>query len=403
MKILVFSSLFPNALDPWHGIFVLERLRHLRRRHGVDAVIVAPVPYFPRVGGFGRWSRLARIPLAETIDGFTVHHPRYLVTPRVGMSLYPVWMALGTRSLVKRLTRETGAELVDAHYVYPDGVAAALVARWVKLPVVVTARGTDINLLPRYRVPRSWVRWVLGRADGLAAVCTALGQAMEELGAPSGRVRILRNGVDLDKFRPLERGAARRAIGVAEGGKHLLSVGHLIERKGHHLVIEAVSRMARRDVQLLIVGRGPEEGRLRSLVAARSLQGRVTLEGSVPHERLATFYSAADLLVLASSREGWANVLLEAMACGTPVVATRIWGTPEVVANEHVGRLVEHRDAESLAAVLEAALVTPWDRGRIRAHAEAHSWDATADGQMRLFAEALARSQGRREGQTIQE
>lgn len=389
MRILNFSTLFPNATRPNHGIFVENRLRHLVRSGEVSAEVVAPVPFFPfKAELFGQYADFARVPQEETRHGLTIHHPRYLLIPKVGMSVAPRLMVNALRPIMENLVRDKGPfDLIDAHYAYPDGVAAAELGRHLGLPVVVTARGTDINLIPQYPGPRAQILRALGQIDGLITVCQALMDAVEDLVPPGfqlPRQRVLRNGVDLATFRPADREAAREALGLT--GPTLLSVGHLIERKGHHLVIEALTHLPS-DTGLLIAGDGPERKALEERAGELGLQDRVTFLGSRPHDRLFEVYSAADILVLASSREGWPNVLLEAMACGTPVVATDVWGSGEVVQAPEAGVVVPSRTAEALANGAASLLQVPPDRAATRTYAEGFSWDATTKGQIDLFRE----------------
>ncbi len=389
MKILTFTTLYPSSARPNHGVFVENRLRHLLASGGMESKVVAPVPWFPsRHPRFGEYARFAATPQQEVRHGIEVMHPRYFLPPKIGMNLAPHSLARATHGLLRELQRDFPYQLIDAHYFYPDGVAAAMLGRRLGVPVVITARGTDLNLIPRYPRPRRLIQWAASEAAGLITVCQALKDVLVELGVPAGKVRVLRNGVDLVRFRPPEdRGALRRRLGLE--GPVLLSVGHLIERKGHDLVIRALSELPA-EICLMIAGDGPERPRLEVLIRERGLEGRVRLLGALPHETLRDWYGAADCLVLASSREGWANVLLEAMACGTPVVATRVWGTPEVVAAPEAGRLCE-RDPQSIAREVAALLAAPPERAATRRYAEGFSWEATSTGQKSLFQEILAR------------
>ncbi len=393
MRIVVFSTLFPNSCDPTHGSFVLERLRHLTARHRVEAVVVAPVPWFPNVRGFGRWSRMGAVPREETIEGLQVFHPRYLVVPKVGMSLVPLTLALGCRRLLARL-KKRGFDVLDAHYLYPDGVAAALLAGQLRSPFVVTGRGSDVYLLPKYRLARLWIGWALRKAQARAAVSRSLAERMSALAGGRLDVAFLRNGVDLELFRPIDRLEARRTLGLPEGSRLVASVGHLIERKGHHHAIGALARLHRsgsRDVSLVIVGDGPWKAKLQRLARAEGIEGSVVFLGKLAHREVAPLFAAVDLLLLASHTEGWANVLLEALACGTPVVATDLPGTREVMASGEVGILVSEPGPEACAAALGEALAREWNASAIRAYAEGFSWNGTSDGQMAMFGEALRR------------
>jgi teichuronic acid biosynthesis glycosyltransferase TuaC len=386
IRALTFTTLYPNPAQASHGVFVENRLRHLLAGGRVASRVVAPVPWFPLAGArFGRYGAYARVPRVERRHGIEVRHPRYLVLPKLGMSAAPGLLFAASLAALRAARDEF--DIIDAHYFYPDGVAAALLGRCLGKPVVITARGTDVNLIPRYRLPRAMILWAARQAAGIVTVSRALKDALVELGVPAERIRVLRNGVDLALFRPHDRAAARATLGLQ--GPTLLSVGLLIERKGHDLVIGALPRLP--GFGLLIAGEGPERAALEALAARLGVADRVRFLGSVPHDELPRLYSAADALVLASSREGWANVLLEALACGTPVVASPIWGNPEVVAQPDAGILMTERSAAGVAEAVGRLFRTLPDRERTRRYAEDFSWEETTDGQVRLFEEILGR------------
>ena len=387
IRLLTFTTLYPSARRPSHGIFVENRVRHLVGSGKATAKVVSPVPYVPALRGIpARYRVLSDVPSREERVGLEVHHPRYFLLPKISMSAAPLSLYIAARRCLSTLLT-TGYEfdLIDAHYFYPDGVAAILLGRHFRKPVTITARGSDINILSQYRLPRGMIRWAANRADGIITVCEALKASLLSLGADADKIRVLRNGVDLAKFRPGDRAAARARLGFS--GTMLLSVGNLIPLKGHDVAIDALAHLP--EARLAIVGDGPEHARLRAHARRIGVAERVRFFGRVPHEELPDIYRAADVLLLMSSNEGLANVLLEAMACGTPVVATAAGGTPEVVTTAVAGELVHARTANAVVQAIARLLHRQPDPQAVRSYAESFGWDATTNGQLGLFGEIL--------------
>jgi teichuronic acid biosynthesis glycosyltransferase TuaC len=397
IKTLLFSTLYPSSIRPSHGIFVETRLRHLLSSGEVQTRVVAPVPWFPSTHDrFGRWAKMARTPQYERRNGVEVWHPRYPLPPKIGTSVAPLSLALGARKTVARLLAEGDFDLFDAHYYYPDGAAAALLSRWFDKPFVITARGTDLNLMPEFAIPRRWIKWTKSQAAASAFVCQALRKPLEEIGGSQGRECVLRNGVDLELFQRHDPQASRTRLGIP-AGRWLVSVGHLVPRKGHDIVIESLALLPS-DTKLAIVGDGPERKRLERLAQSLGLTERVWMAGAKPQAELPFWYSAAEALILCSTREGWPNVLLEAMACGTPVVATAVWGTPEVVSTPVVGRLIEDRTPAGLARAVLDLISSPKQPEAVRRYATSFSWQETTKGQIDLFREVLDSERNARRG-----
>ena len=383
LKLLTFSTLYPNDMQPNHGIFVENRLCHLVASGEVTSTVVAPVPWFPSPSPrFGDWAKYASVAQHEIRHGIVVHHPRYPVVPRFGMSVAPYLLYWAALRSIQRLPVEVRCvDAIDAHYVYPDGVAAVWIGQRLGIPVVITARGTDVSLIPQYALPRRLIRRAIAGTAALIGVSAAIRAALVELGAPPDKVTVLRNGVDTALFRPVDRDKTRAALGLVR--PTLISVGLLIDRKGHHRVIEAMTQLPEMD--LIIVGEGPERSRLSALIERLGLTNRVRLLGARPHAELPMLYGAADALVLASSREGWANVLLESMACGTPVVASNIWGNPEVVQAPEAGVIAQENTQDGIASAVRSLFAHRPERAMTRAYAERFSWDETTAGQIALF------------------
>lgn len=393
LRLLTFTTLYPHAGLPTQGVFVENRLRHLVGTGRATSTVLAPVPWFPsRHPRFGAWSRFAEAEAEEERHGLRVLHPRYAVIPKLGMNIAPAALyATAVRAIRRLLQQGLVVDAIDAHYLYPDGVVAVALGRRFGLPVVITARGSDVTQLPKFASPGRMIRGAMLAADAIISVSAELKRAMVALGAETDRITVLRNGVDLVQFRPPDGDAGRAALRTELGieGPTLLSVGHLIERKGHHHVITALKDLP--GWRLIIVGEGPKRARLENLAARLGVGDRVRLTGPLPHAELPRYYGAADLLVLASNREGWANVLLESMACGTPVVASDIPGNPEVVQRREAGLVVGRNTARGFADGVLAMWADMPARAAVRAYAEGFSWEATSEGQLAVFARARAR------------
>ncbi len=385
LKTLLFSTLYPSSVRPAHGIFVETRLRELLKSGRVETQVVAPVPWFPinhRI--FGSYAKMAATPRFEERNGIRVHHPRYLLPPKVGQNIAPHILAAGALPTIRRLMSEGfDFDVIDAHFYYPDGVAASIIAEKLGKPFVCTARGSDINLYKQSPKPNRMLRGAIAKAAANIGVCADLVEQMIELGADPETSLAIRNGVDLQRFFPVDRREARKTLGIGHEGLLLLSVGNLVELKGHHLIIQMLAELP--DAKLAIVGSGPMQSQLQTLVASLGLTAQVVFAGQQPNETLKNWFSAADALILASSREGWANVLLESMACGTPVVATKVNGTPEVVAAPEAGRLADVRDVAHLKRALQSLLADYPARANVRRYAEKFSWDETTRQQIELF------------------
>ena len=394
IRALVFTTLYPNAAQPNHGVFVENRLRQTIALGGVEATVVAPVPFFPVSHRFfGRYSAFARAPRHEVRHGIEVWHPRYAVIPKVGAAWTPATLFRAALGFVQRL-RAAGKrfDVIDAHYAYPDGVAAARLGRALRLPVVITGRGSDLTLIPQDPVARRRILWAADEAVAMVTVCEDLRRRLIALGAPAERTMVMRNGVDLELFQPRDRTAARAALGM--DGFTWLCVGGLVPLKGHSLVLEALAQIP--DCKLVIAGDGPCRGALESQARHLGVLNRVRFLGELAHADLPDLYAAADVLLLASSREGWPNVLLEAMACGTPVVATDVNGVGEIVRSRAAGLLMPERTPQCLVETLEQLRADMPARAHTRHYAAAFGWASIGRANTALLQAAAAAGFDRR-------
>lgn len=379
LRILSLSCVYPNPADPSLGTFVRARIQAMAR--GAEVRFIAPLlpfDYAKRV-----WK--AAVPRRRRDGRVEVLHPRWLYVPGTG-ALTALLLAAQMLPLVLRLRRQFDFQVIDAHFGYPDGIAAALLARATGRPFTVTLRGAEL-LHARYRLRRLLMRWALTRASRVIAVSEELRRFALGLGVDAARSCVIANGLDGAIFYPRDRAAARRKHGLAIEGKYILTAGHLIELKGHHRVVAALKQLHAQGIpaKLLIAGGRPGAGlpgyeaQIRQAIADCGLQDSVRLLGHVSAETLAELMAAVDVFCLASAREGWPNVVQEALGCGTPVVATRVGAVPEMLPEDSLGFIVPPGDVEALAEALHQALARAWDHAAIAAWARHRSWDQVAD------------------------
>jgi glycosyltransferase involved in cell wall biosynthesis len=438
-------------VQPTAGLFIRERMFRVGRQ--LPLVVISPRPWFPGQGLIRLFRPHYRPlpPRHETQSGFEVHFPRFLAIPGLFRGLDSLFMALGCYFTVRRLMAR-GHNLIDAHFAYPDGHAALKLGRWLGLPVTVTLRGTEVPqsrnpaLVPK-------LREVFRDADRIITVSDSLRRLALSLGLPEERGQVVGNGVDADKFAPVPRAEARARVNQliaaarsdmtknpgqakpgpltlpsptgrgqnppphpsgedwGEGGgrsgrpsglpenfhlresesaKVLVTVGGLVERKGFHRVIACLPELlkAHPDLHYLVVG-GPCPEALKDQAAALGLGDRVHFLGPIQPDDLKWPLSASDVFVLSTRNEGWANVILEAMACGLPVVATDVGGNREVVCRAELGEIVPFDDQAALTGALNRALDREWNRLRIRAYAEENSWDHRVETLVEMFSRTL--------------
>ena len=308
-----------------------------------------------------------------------MHHPRYFLIPKISMAWQGASEFAGCLTCVKAIHRRWKIDCVDAHYVYPDGMAAVLLGRYLGVPVIVSARGTDINLLPKFWLVRRMIQWTLAQAAAVIAVSEALKEAMVGLGIEPGKIAVVPNGVDPARFQRVPTREARERIGLPLDRLILVSVGTLIPSKGHESIIRALGQPENRQQKwlLYILGEGHHRAHLERVAEELGLRERIHFVGKRPNQELQFWFSAATLSCLASSREGWPNVVTESLACGTPVVATRVGGIPEILHSEELGILVE-QTVDSIAEGLNRAMCTNWNRERISLQARERTWRTVA-------------------------
>lgn len=396
IRLLTFTNLYPDPVRPRHGIFVEHRLRKLVATGKVEAQVVCPVPWcpFPVNKKYPQY-RVRDIPMRDVRDGIVVHRPRYWVVPGVTSAINPWSMARVGMAMIKNIVHEGyDFDVIDAQYVYPDGIAGALIAEKLGKPVTFTARGSDVNVALLQGIPTRWFRYVQQRVAAFIGVSEALKNGLINAGADPLRVHVIRNGVDLELFSERDRLHVKQRLQINK--KTILSVGNLINEKGHHLVIKAMTQLPQ--VELVIIGSGTQLQFLQSLATQLNVADRIRWVSHVNQSELAEFYSAAEVTVLASSGEGMPNVLLESLACGTPVVATDVGGSAEIVADVAAGLLIQERSATAIAKAVKKLLDYPLERAATRAYAQRFSWHDPIAQQVDLLEQVMAEHKLKRAG-----
>lgn len=384
MRVLIVTKIFPNSAEPLSSPFNRQQFVALSRYCNVE--VLATIPWFPGAGAFRRWSsaaNLSSVPSSESIDGLEVRHPRVMYIPKVGHAVSgPMYAA----SLAATTMQYRGrVDVVLGSWAYPDGFAAVLVADLLGVPAVIKLHGSDMNVVARWPGPRRCLKWALPRAERVVAVSGPLREAALALGVSPERIDIVPNGVDRQSFHPRDRLEARRALGLPLEGPMVLYVGHVTEAKGAFDLVRAFASIpkAENPARLVIVGDGSGLEACRDLARERGGE-TISFVGAQPYEQIPTWLAACDLLALPSWNEGMPNVVLEALASGRRVVASRVGGIPEVV-TEELGILVPPRDVPALAQALQTALATSYDPLTISANLERPDWDGSA----RLLHESL--------------
>jgi glycosyltransferase involved in cell wall biosynthesis len=355
-----------------------------------EIVVVAPIPWFPG----NRWLRgraYVGAPLLEQWQGLAIYHPRYFCLPGVGKCLDGVLYFLSLLPFVAWLRRRFAFDMIDAHFTYPDGLGGVLLARAFGRPAAITVRGNHDVRHAGYLLRRPQIRYALRTSATVVTVSESLRRFAMSLGLRGEGIRVIPNGVDSSRFFPSDRAAARERLGLPHDKVILLAVGNIKEGKGHHLVIKALRTLLARHPNLLYVALGNSEPgdryrqRLDELASEEGLEDCVRIVSQRPHDEIRLWLAAADLFCLATRSEGWCNAIVEALACGLPVVSTLVGGNAELVRQGQDGLLVPFWNEQSFCDAVSQALSTPWDREAIARRAADRGWDRVAQEVVGLF------------------
>lgn len=392
MKVLALSYLFPNSAQPDYGVFVYNRLRAVQEY--CEVKVIAPLQRYP-FRSLLRPELAAKQTIGSKVNmgGLETWYPRFPVIPRYLKSLDALSYYLAVKPVVKKMMQDGFTfDVIDTHWTYPDILAAYLLSRQHNKPFIVTIRGREALYLGERGGRKRILDWCLRRANAVVALSSELAELVIDIGVELNKVRVVLNGVDTESFQPLDRVEARRKLNLVQDKKILLAVGRLTEAKGHQHIIRSLPSLAPvHNVELHIIGGiNPESDysvTLKEQVAGLGLKN-VFFHNGIPHEQLLYWYNAADLFCLASHGEGCPNVVLEAMACGTPVVVTNVGAVKDIVAD--IGSGVVVMNCERFNLVLQQALTMSWDQQAIAERMKNMSWQGCANQLVTLYNEVTA-------------
>lgn len=389
MRVLTFTSLYPNSHEPRRGIFVKSRMTYFDQIAGTARKVIAPVQYFPLLGlnPQSRFHGYNQVPKEEIQDDIPVYHPRYMTLPGTHIINAAKAMASAAEKIIPAIyPADETFDLIDGHYLYPDGIAAYKLAKKYDKPLILTARGSDVNFWLEQPTHRRDILAALAYASTIICVSAALKDRLIQHGIPESKITVIMNGVDRTIF--------KAAAQTKSGGEYLLSVGNLVPLKGHEYILRAFAQLSDElsgqlpEEKLMIIGSGALAGSLQQLTRQLNIADKVTFLPDIAHEQLPGYYQKAKGTILMSSMEGMPNVVLESLACGTPVIAANVGGIPEVVTKDN-GILLPERTTEALTAALTSALQCKWDRRQIAADMAYLDWQETARKLHHCFANAL--------------
>lgn len=379
MKVLIITNLYPNKQEPTRGMFNRQQILELCKL--CELKIIAPIPWALPIRLNKKGYLFSRIPEREVIDGLEVYHPRYFMIPKVGRSLYGLYFFLSLLGKVKAIYKNFKFDLIFATFAYPDGFGSFLIAKVLNKPIVIKVHGTDINSYTRYFLRRKMIAYALKNSNKVIAVSSVLREKLEELGVAADKIAVIPNGIDQELFKPLDKGKCRRDLNLPSEGKLILFAGNLKREKGLLTLIDAFYQInieKNQNYLLVIVGDGYLRKKLEKKVNQLGLKNWVRFAGAVSHDKIPLWMNTCDVFCLPSLNEGCPNVLLEALACGKPIVASSVGGIPEIITGNEFGFLVPPRNAMALASGIQKAFNISWNSKRVREISSKFTWQDNA-------------------------
>jgi len=388
VHILTYTTLYPNNIFPTQALFIRERIVRLAQHFSIT--VVAPVPFFPPLPIHKKWFRYSLIKKRESRDTIQIYHPRFFTLPKIGMQWYGYLMAFDTFNLVRNLHHTHHFDLIDAHYMYPDGFAASHIAQKLNIPLCITGRGTDINLFTTFPKIRKHIISASAKAKTVITVSQSLKKVLCDLAIPSHKIQVITNGVNRTIFKPSPISESKKSLPIPAHRPLLLSIGNLYKAKGFHLLINSLHLIKKEKLftptpYLVIIGDGDYHKELHTLIAHYDMHDDIAIHSAIPQSSLSVWYNACDLFCLLSFREGIPNVIREAFSCGKPVVASSVGGIPEIVTSTDLGLLCHSFSLDDITSKLIEGLNKKWERTLIQNHAQTFNWDTVINQTRAVF------------------
>jgi glycosyltransferase involved in cell wall biosynthesis len=378
MNALAITNLFPNAQQPGRGVFNKQQFLQLKKLCGLR--VIAPLPWTPPLTD----SVYNQVPYDDDLEGIEVYHPRHFVTPKIGRRFYGQWMYLAIKPLVQRLYSDDPFDLIYATWGYPDCYAASLVKEHFGVPLVSRVHGTDIHVGAGHAVRRALMLKAFRASHMVVANSPGLKSGLQDMGLAEEKIAVIPNGVDTGRFKPMDKAECRARLQLDPDRRHVLFIGNLVEIKGPGYLVDAAARLPG-EIMVHIIGSGGLHSALKQKIQGLGVEGRVVIHGRKEHGEIPFWLNAADVLCLPSLNEGCPNVVLESLACGTPVAASAVGAVPGIVDTEDKGRLFEPGDSEDAARAITEVL----ERGGSghKVSFEALSWRQNAGRLYEIFKE----------------
>ena len=380
MRILFVSSQFPNSLQPELGVFSSHIVREMS--FIAEIKVIAPIPSVGQLKFIDRFKKYKTdlpIPFIEITEGIMVYHPKYFAVPGMGF-IHHITMISALEPLVKKIHDEWKIDVVNCHWLFPDGVALQHVCNKYGIPIMLTALGCDLNKYIKSILRKRPIRQALIHSNKVSVLNRQMFDTCVKLGVPSHKIAIVPNGVDLCTFSIRDRKSCRTKLGFQSDAQIVLFVGSLVEVKNVDTLLRSFKLVTdgHKNVKLVLIGSGYLYDALVNLSNSLGICQYVNFIGQIPHEQLVDWMNAADCLCLPSIREGHPNVMMEALACGIPVVASSIGSIPDFINRANGCLIKDPANYNEIAEMLLLCLSTIYEKNTIRSTVCSNSWSKCA-------------------------